>query len=97
MGTQKSCTNVDHIAQERWKRLLVDADCHACCQAIHKGTERETGEELYDHYEEMSKAAGVEKQNENPKAKALWNMKVTKHMREDFHDPESKDNIQGIN
>ena len=39
VGTQKSCINVDHIAQERWGSPLVDADCHAFCQAIYKGIE----------------------------------------------------------
>ena len=36
VGTQKSCINVDHIAQERWGPPLVDADWHASCQAIYK-------------------------------------------------------------
>ena len=32
--SQKSCINVDHIAQDGWGPLLVDADWHAFCQAI---------------------------------------------------------------
>ena len=27
----------DHIAQDRWRPPLVDADWHAFCQAIYKG------------------------------------------------------------
>ena len=34
VNTQKSCINVDHIAQDRWRPPLVD-DCHASCQAIY--------------------------------------------------------------
>ena len=39
VNTQKSCINVDHIAQDRWGPPLVDADWHAFCQAIHQGIE----------------------------------------------------------
>ena len=39
VGTQKSCINVAHIAQDKWKPPLVDADWHAFCQAIFKGIE----------------------------------------------------------
>ena len=38
--------------------LLVDADWHAFCQAIHKGVEGSEWDDLYEHYKEMSKAAG---------------------------------------
>ena len=34
--SQKSCINVDHIVEDRWRPPLVDADWHAFCQAIHK-------------------------------------------------------------
>ena len=37
VGTQESCINVDHIAQDRWGPSLVDADWHAFFQAIYKG------------------------------------------------------------
>ena len=53
VGTQKSCINVDHIAQDRWGPLLVDADWDAFCQAIYKGIEGKHWEELYDYYTEM--------------------------------------------
>ena len=36
VGTQKSCMNVGHIAEDRWGPPLVDADWHACGQAISK-------------------------------------------------------------
>ena len=29
VGSQKACSNVDHIAEDRWGPLLVDADWHA--------------------------------------------------------------------
>ena len=35
----KACINVDHIAEDRWRPPLVDADWHAFCQAIYKGVE----------------------------------------------------------
>ena len=41
-ATHKSCINVDHIAQERWRPPLVDADWHAFCQANYKGIEGKT-------------------------------------------------------
>ena len=63
------------------------------CQAIYKGTEGEDWEELYEHYKDMSEAAGVKKPNEKQKAEALWKMKAAKDRREDFYDPERKDNI----
>ena len=53
--------------------------------------------EFYEYYKEMSKAARVKKPNENQKAKALWKMKATMDRREDFYDPERKDNIVGRN
>ena len=43
----------------------------------------------------MSRAAGVKKPNESPKAKALWKMKASKDRREEFYDPERQDNILG--
>ena len=58
VGSQNSCINVDHIAQDRRRPPLVDADWHAFCQAIYKGIEGRGWEELYDHYKEMSRAAG---------------------------------------
>ena len=39
VGSQKSCINVDHTAEDRWRPPLVDADWHAFCQAIYKGFE----------------------------------------------------------
>ena len=95
VGSQKSCINVDHIAHDRWGPPLVDADWHAFCHAIFKGIEEKDWEELHDYYKEMSRAAGVKKPNENQKAKRLWKMKAPKDRREDFHDPERKDNILG--
>ena len=46
VGTQKSCINVDHIAQERWGPPFVDADWHAFCQANYKGIEGKDWEDL---------------------------------------------------
>ena len=46
VGTQKSCISVDHIAQDRWRPPLVDAEWHAFCQAIYKGIEGKDWEEL---------------------------------------------------
>ena len=59
VGSLKACINVDHIAEDRWGPPLVDADWHAFCQAIYKGIEGEDWVELYEHYKEMSRAAGV--------------------------------------
>ena len=50
---------------------------------------------MYGHYKEMSKAASLKKPNESEKAKAFWRMKAAKDRREDFYDPERKDNILG--
>ena len=61
VGARKACINVDHIAQDRWRLLLVDADWHAFCQAIYKGIDGRNWVDLYEHYQEMSWAAGVRK------------------------------------
>ena len=45
----------------------------------------------------MSGAAGVRKPNESQKATAFWKMKAAKDRREDFYDPERKDNVKGRN
>ena len=37
VGSQKSCINVDHIAQDRWRPPVVHADWHAFCQAMYRG------------------------------------------------------------
>ena len=96
VNTQKSCINVDHMAQDRWEPPLVDADWHAFCQTIYKGTEGKYWEELYYyHFKEMRTAASVKKPNDNQKAKALWKMKTAKDREDDFYDPERKDNIFG--
>ena len=79
MGSQKSCVNVDHIAQDRWGPPLVDADWHAYCQAVYNGIEgRRLGVILRLLQKEMSRAAGVKKPNENQKPKALWKIKAAK-------------------
>ena len=51
--------------------------------------------ELYDHYEEMSEAAGVKKPSGSQKAGALWRMKAASDSGEEFADPVRKDNIFG--
>ena len=42
---------------------------------------------------QRSRAAGVKKPSGNPKAKAIRKMKAAKDNKEDFYDPERKDNI----
>ena len=96
--SQKSCINVDHIAQGRWSPSLVDADWRAFCLAIYKGVEGGEWEELYDYYKEMSRAAGVGRgANQSQKAKALWKMKEAKDREEKSCDPERKDDTLGRN
>ena len=46
-GALMSCINVDHIDANKLVPPLVDADWHACCQAIHKGIEGVEWRELY--------------------------------------------------
>ena len=76
MGTQRAFINTEHIEFERWGPLLVDADCHAPCQAIYEGIEGKEREELYCHHRDMSKATRSKKPSESQKAKALWAMKA---------------------
>ena len=71
VGSQKACINVDHIAEDRWGPPLADADWHAFCQAIYKGIEGSDCGKLYEHYKELSRAAGVRKPHESQKAKAF--------------------------
>ena len=61
VGTQRAFINTEHIEFERCRPPLVDADWHASCQAICKGTGRKEWEELYCHDREMSKATGGKK------------------------------------
>ena len=68
-GSQKACMNVGHIAEDRWETALG---------AIYKGIEGSEWEELYDYFEEMSKAAGVKKPNGSQKPRALWRMKAAR-------------------
>ena len=85
------------IAKERWSPPLVDADCHAFCQALHKGIEGGDWGELYDAYKEMSRAVGVKKPQEAQKAKALGKMKAAKDSGEEYYDPTREGSIQGRN
>ena len=94
---QMSCINVDHVAEDRWGPPLVDADWHPFCQATSEGIERSEWEELYEHFKEMSGAAGVRKPNVSQKAKALWKTKAARDRGEEFYDPERKDNSLGRN
>ena len=65
--TQRAFISTDHIEFERWGLPLVDADRHAFCEAIYKGSEGEEREELYCHYKGMSKATGAQKPSESQK------------------------------
>ena len=94
VDSQQACFNVGHIAEDRWRPPLVDADWHAFCQAIYEGIEGSNWEELYEHYEEVSGEAGVRKPNETQNAGAFWKMKAAKDSGEDFHVP---DDILGRN
>ncbi len=96
VGSQKASIHVDHTAEDRWRRPLVDADWHAFCQAIYKGSEGSEWEDLYERHNVLSEAAGVRKPNESKKAKAFWKMKAAKDSGDDFYHPERKDNVLGI-
>ena len=43
--------------------------------------------EMYEAYKEMSRAVGVRKPQEAPKAKVLWAMKAGKDRKEEFYHP----------
>ena len=60
VNSSKALINVDHIEQERWCPLLVDAGWYAFYQALCQGIEGEDGEEVYESYKEMSGAVEVE-------------------------------------
>ena len=72
VGSPKRVHQVYHIAEDRWGPPLVDADWHTFCKAIYKGLEGRDWEKLYEHYKEMSGAAGGSKEakckskNESP-------------------------------
>ena len=76
VNTLRACINVDHIEENKFGPPVVDADCHAFCQATHEAIEGNEWEELYSHYREMSRAAGARKPSESQKAKALRAMKA---------------------
>ena len=97
MVASKALVNVDHIEQERWGPLLVNADLYAFCQALYKGIEGEDLEDMYFSYKEMSRAVEVEKPQEAQKARALWKMKAAKDAGEEYYDPSREDNILGRN
>ena len=56
--TSKALVNVSRIEQEIWSLPLVDADWYAFCQALYKGIEGEYWEEMYESYNEISRAVG---------------------------------------
>ena len=76
---------------------MVDADWHACCQALYEDTEGEDWGDLYDAFKEMSRAVGVKKPQEAQEAKALWKTKAAEDAGDEYHDPEREDNILGRN
>ena len=43
----------------------------------------------------MSRAVGVKKPQEAPKARALWKMNVGKDVGEEYHDPTREESIKG--
>ena len=90
-----TCINIDHVEDDRWEPLLVDADWHAFCQAIYKGIKGTEWEELYCHYREMSRAPGAKKPSESQKAKAFRAMKAAKDREEEHYDPARKNHILG--
>ena len=60
-----------------------------------KGIEGSEWEDLYEHYTDVSMAAGARKPNESQKAKIVWKMKAARGQWRGFYDPERKDNILG--
>ena len=76
VGTQRAFINTKHIEFKRRRPPLVDADWHACCQAIYREVEGKEWENLYYHYREMSQATGAKRPSESQKAKALLVMKA---------------------
>ena len=86
VGAQKSCINVEHMADDRWRPPLVDADWHAFCQAIYKCIELKAanGRSCNEHYKDMSKAGGARKPSESQKARALWRMKAARDRSDEF-------------
>ena len=50
-------------------------------KTVYKGIEGSGWEDLYEHYKDVSMAAGVGKPNENQKAKALWKVKAARQWR----------------
>ena len=89
VGTWKSYINAAHSAKERWGPPLVDADWHAFCHALYKGTVGEDWGELYDAYTQMSRAVGVKKPQE------AWEMKAAKDAGEECCDAVREDDILG--
>ena len=65
----------------------MDADWHAFCQAIYKGSEGKEWE-LYHHYKELNQATGAKKPSESPKARAFDRC-------EEFYDPARKEDLLG--
>ena len=90
-GTPKSCTNVDHIAQERWRPPLVDADRHA--RRSTQVLKEKIGRNCTSTSKKLVRRLVSRSQMKTPKADALWRMKAAKDRRDDFYDPERKDNI----
>ena len=48
VNTWKAYIDVNHISPQRWGPPVVDADWYAFCQVLHKCTEGEDWEEMYD-------------------------------------------------
>ena len=59
--------------------------------------EGEDWEEMYESYNEMSRAVEVKKPHEAQKAKALWKMMAAKDAGEENYDPMREEGIKGRN
>ena len=61
---------------------MVDADRHAFCQAMYKGSEGQEWDVLYHQCRELHQAPGIKNLGDSPKAKVPSTMKAAKDREE---------------
>ena len=71
VGSRRTFVDTKHIELERWGPPLVDADWHAFCQAIYKGSEGKEWEALHCHFRKLHQATGNKKPSDSQNAEAF--------------------------
>ena len=87
VGVRRTCIDTAYVVDHRWEPPVVDADWHAFCQAVYRGTEGQEWQAMYYHYKELHQTAKSKNHGDNQKANALWAMKAARDREDEYYDP----------